>query len=399
MEHAARSGAPAIGASGTPRPGGAVPPRHPLWSVQVLRGVAALMVVIGHSQSAVSNVLAAEGMPFARSTALPWGAGVDLFFVISGFIMVRASARLFGTPGATAEFLRRRLIRIVPLYWLVTSLFLLLLGWASLRGGAAFPRAGAIIASFAFVPADTLGNGRLFPVYDLGWTLNYEMFFYALLVLVIGLPRGRALILLGSIIGACALIGTVIPGPSAAWFWTRPIILDFGLGVGIGALAVGEVRLPSLGRAALAIAALLALLADPAHLFDGAAGVTVANDWPRVLFAGVPVAALLAAAVLGAEPPMPRLALPFVRIGDASYSLYLLHPFALIVMEKMAQKLDGVRAMPGWLIALATILTAIAIALAGFHWIERPMTRALARRLAGPVRVSAPTQLNGRPSC
>jgi exopolysaccharide production protein ExoZ len=389
MDHAARPGAPAVGANGTPHPGGAVPPRHPLWSVQVLRGAAALMVVIGHSQSAVSNVLGAEGIAFARSTVLPWGAGVDLFFVISGFIMVRASARLFGTPGATAEFLRRRLLRIVPLYWLVTSL----------KGGAAFPGGAAILASFAFVPADTLANGRLFPVYDLGWTLNYEMFFYALLVLVIGLPRGRALMLLGSLIAALALIGTTIHGPSAAWFWTRPIILDFGLGVGIGALAIGGIRMPQIGRAVLAIAALLALLADPAHLFDGAAGVTVANDWPRVVFAGLPVAGLLAAAVLGPEPPMPRLALPFVRIGDASYSLYLLHPFALIAMEKMAQKLDGIRVMPGWLIALATILAAIAIALAGFRWIERPMTRVLAERLAAPLRRSAPTRPTGRPSC
>ena len=386
-------------ASSKVRPAGAVPPRHPFWTVQVLRGAAALMVVVGHSQSAIANFLDRVGMPFARSTILPWGAGVDLFFVISGFIIVHASGPLFGRAGATVEFLRRRLARIVPLYWLVTSLFLLLLGWASLKGGDAFPSATAILASYAFVPADTHADGRLFPVYDLGWTLNYEMFFYALLALVIAFPRNRALLLLGSLLGAIVLAGVGIRAPSAAWFWTRPIILDFGLGVGVGALVAAEIVLAVPVRIGLALVGLLALLLDPAHLFDGVAGATVANDWPRVLLAGLPVAALLSAAVLGPEPPMPRLALPFTRIGNASYSLYLLHPFALIAMEKLAQKLAGVRAMPGWLLALATVFAAIAIALAGYRWIERPMTRALIRRLRAFAPAPVSMQLNRRPSC
>jgi exopolysaccharide production protein ExoZ len=358
------------------------PPRPTLWTVQVLRGVAALMVVVGHSQSAVSGAVASGGQVFVRSALVPWGAGVDLFFVISGFIIVHASMRLFGRPGARRDFVTRRLIRIVPLYWLVTTLFLALLAAATLKGGDPFPDTMAILASYAFLPADTHGDGRLFPVFDLGWTLNYEMLFYALLALVVALPRRRALAMLAVLLALLVGIGQVVPLPPAAWFWTRPIVLDFGLGVVVGALVAAQVVLPKPLRAAIGVVGIAVLLADPGHVFDGPVGITVANAWPRVLFAGLPVAAVLAAALLGPEPRLPRLAVPFTRVGDASYSLYLFHPFALIAMEKAVQKLPSLRNVPGGLLALVTVVAAIALALAAYRWIERPMTVALATLFA-----------------
>ena len=375
------------GARRGPRPAGAVTPSatQTLWTVQVMRGVAALMVVIGHSQSAVAATVTLTGGTFARSTIVPWGAGVDLFFVISGFIMVHASARLFGRDGARVEFLRRRLIRIVPLYWLATTAFLALLAAATLKGGDPFPDARAILASYAFVPADTYGDGHLFPVFDLGWTLNYEMFFYGLLALVVAWPRRRALAALGVLLAVLVGIGAVVPGPSAAWFWTRPIILDFGLGLLVGALVAGRVVLPVRLRGVMALAGVAMLLADPFHVFDGVVGTTVANAWPRVLVAGVPVVMVLAAALLGPEPRLPRGAAPFTRVGDASYSLYLFHPFALIAMEKLAQKSPAIAGAPGWLLVAGTVVAALLIALAAFRWVERPMTAALARVLAPRV--------------
>ncbi|MDG6745798.1 acyltransferase family protein, partial [Staphylococcus aureus] len=200
---------------------------------------------------------------------------MDLFFVLSGFIMVHASTRLFGQGNAHEEFLRRRLVRIVPLYWLVTTLFLALLAAATLKGGDPFPDARAILASYTFVPANTWGDGRFFPVFDLGWTLNYEMFFYALFAFVVALPRGRALVAIGVMLVAATGIGAVVPGPSGLWFWTRPIILDFGLGLAVGALLGRGVVLPPMVRLALAAAGAALLLADPFHIFDGAVGVTV----------------------------------------------------------------------------------------------------------------------------
>lgn len=374
-----------IGAMAGVHPVGAVPPSatRTLWRVQAMRGAAALMVVIGHSQSAAARIVTDAGGRFARSTIVPWGAGVDLFFVLSGFIIVHASGRLFGRAGARGDFVRRRLVRIVPLYWLVTTLFLALLAAAAWKGGDRFPGGVAILASYAFIPADTYGDGRLFPVFDLGWTLNYEMLFYALFALVVPLPRRRALAMAGLLLVAAVAIGGIVPVSPAAWFWTRPIILDFGLGVAVGACVARAIVLAPPVRIALAVVGAAVLLADPLHAFDGPVGVTVANDWPRVLAAGLPIAAVLAAAVLGPEPPMPRVLLPVAVIGDASYSLYLVHPVALIAAEKLAQKLPLVRAAAGWQLVLAMVLAALAIAIAVHRGVERPMTAALGRRRAG----------------
>ena len=208
------------------------------------------------------------------------------------------------------------------------------------------------------------------------------MAFYALFASVVVLPRGRALMAIGVALVVAVAMGAVVPGPSALWFWTRPIILDFGLGLAVGALLGRGLVLAPVGRIALAVVGAVLLLADPAHLFDGAAGVTVANEWPRVICAGLPVAMLLAAAVLGPEPAMPRVLLPAALVGDASYPLYLFHPFALILTEKLAQKAPVVRDAAGWQLVAFMMVVALGVAFAAHRWIERPMTTHLARRAA-----------------
>src|SRR5580700_9067411 len=92
--------------------------------IQLLRAFAALCVVAFHAQNDASVVAARLGKAFTRSEAFPWLAGVDIFFVISGFIMVYASARLFGSAQGPRIFLAHRIARIVPLYWATTMLYL-----------------------------------------------------------------------------------------------------------------------------------------------------------------------------------------------------------------------------------------------------------------------------------
>src|SRR5665213_384 len=95
-------------------------------AIQILRAVAALMVVLSHAQNDALREAIANGYRFTRFELLPWDSGVDLFFVISGFIMVYSSQRLFATPGAGGAFISRRLIRIVPLYWMITAIALVI---------------------------------------------------------------------------------------------------------------------------------------------------------------------------------------------------------------------------------------------------------------------------------
>jgi exopolysaccharide production protein ExoZ len=358
-------------------------PSQTLWTVQWMRAAAALMIIVGHSGGAVASVAEQIRAGFTRPNILPWGAGVDLFFVISGFIMVHASRRLFGQPDAVAEFLKRRLTRIIPLYWLTTSLFLAILAAATLKGGDPFPSGTAIIASYLFIPFDSYGNGRSFPVFDLGWTLNYEMFFYALFALTVWLPRARAMTMLAVLLLVAIVIGNFVPPSSTAlYFWTRPILVDFGLGIGVGMIVARGVTLRKPLRLFMAFGGFALVILDPMHLFNGPIGTTVANEWPRVLFSGIPVSIALAGAVLGPEPRAHRSLWPLTFLGDASYSLYLFHPFSLILMEKLVQKSRVIASLDGHLILAATVTMAIVSALFAYRFIERPMTRRLSARLA-----------------
>src|SRR5579872_4516496 len=113
-----------------------------------MRGVAAVLVVISHIVRQTRQDWHGSGEIDSRSVLLG-GLGVYIFFVISGFIIQYTSQDMFGQKGASSEFLRQRITRIVPLYWLLTSLAILFP--AVLYLGHRITIAGAV-ASFAFLP-------------------------------------------------------------------------------------------------------------------------------------------------------------------------------------------------------------------------------------------------------
>jgi len=360
-------------------------------SVQVLRGLAALMVVFGHAQHHAFVQSQKLGGGFERVHLLPWGAGVDIFFVISGFIMVYASDGLFGRPGAASEFLGRRVARIVPLYWFFTALYVMVVtvGLAGTTRDAAGP--ATILASFAFWPAYGPGHEVPLPVLELGWTLNYEMFFYLLFAAFIGLRRGRAVMAVAATLAALVIAGLMV-GPSAAapFFWTRPIVLEFGFGMGIALLLRNGVLLSGLARGALLVGGFAILFVDPIDSAHQAMTWTTPNDFARVFGWGLPAALIVAAAVLGRQAGPSPLAGLGLLLGDASYVLYLSHPFVIVAIRKAAQAagLEGPATL--WAIVAVTLVAACAVAVAIHRWIERPVTRLVQgllvrRRAASPV--------------
>ena len=156
--------------------------------VQVLRGLAALAIAALHAQADARALAEARGLGFTPLLHLPWAAGVDVFFVISGLIMVHASRGLFAREGARGTFLKRRLARIVPLYWAVTLLYLAVALTTPALLNSALLDPAPILASFLFIPF-TRPDGAVQPLYSLGWTLNFEMLFYVLFAATIGWPK------------------------------------------------------------------------------------------------------------------------------------------------------------------------------------------------------------------
>jgi exopolysaccharide production protein ExoZ len=343
--------------------------------VQLLRALAATAVVATHVQYDFVHHL---GLP----NALPeWfgflGAGVHLFFVISGFIMVYSAERLFGRPTGPSEFLRRRIARIIPLYWTVTTV---MLAYDLARGFAAADASSRLIlSSYLFVPY-LRPSGEMGPLYGVGWTLNYEMFFYV--VFAVGLLFSRAVAICGitGFFAALALVhGRSYRLPLPFDFWFNPIILEFCLGMLLGWTHRRGFRLPA------ALCPVLLAAAAAGFVWEATAWRPPLPDW---LGLGLPSTLAVAAVTLTGRP----LAFAaFDRLGDASYAIYLVHPMVIAVARMLSEHAPlRPGAMP-WEYLTAVLAVSIGAALLVHDWLEKPLTLYCRRLLlAGPLAAAAP---------
>ena len=296
-------------------------------------------------------------------------AGVDVFFVISGFIIWREALRPAATPGV---FFWRRLTRVAPAYWFAT----LAVGAIALVWPRFMPEVvvspSHLLASLAFIPhADPLG--RIFPVLPPGWTLDYEAGFY-LMVSVALLAPARARLALA--LGALALMS--LPGfvfTPLYGLGANPMLLEFAAGVWLAHRADRGARIPP--GAGLVFGGLgLALLA----LME----VTGFRDiLLRPLLWGLPAVMIVAGAL--AIEPVRALAPPpvLVRLGDASYAIYLCH------LPAVGLALAALGAVPVWVFAPAAVLASVIAGLAFHHAIERPLIAAC-RSIPGRLAAARP---------
>jgi peptidoglycan/LPS O-acetylase OafA/YrhL len=351
------------------------PPRATLLNIQSLRALAALMVVFVHIE-------ALAVMAGGRAEALDFGnGGVDLFFVISGFIMVFTTGR---KPMGPMTFLAARWRRIAPLYWSVTlAVFALaMLAPRLLQNTQAdLPH---LIASLLFLPLQR-ADGTMRPVVFVGWTLNLEMAFYVLFAAGLMFRRrvlGVALTF-GALLALAAWAQWARPADPVLLFYTTPMVLEFGFGMLLG-LAwpyLPRSRAPALALGAAAVAAFVLILAAPT-LWPGA---------ERMLIYGLPAAVIVAAA-LTLERSGLALRWAWTRqLGNASYAIYLSHVFVTQAVILAAARLHLHGALAAALLAVVA-LAGVAAAGLGLHYaVERPLDAllgALKCRYA-PLRLAA----------
>ena len=342
-----------------------------LVSLQYLRAGAALLVVYLHATIQFNTLSGPAGM------ALEIGkCGVDVFFVLSGYVMWMSTAAKSMT---VADFLKRRLVRIVPLYWIMTSIAAAVAYFLPQILKSTKFEIHHVIASLLFIPwpnpVFSSDSGQavvdaLKPVITPGWTLNFEMFFYVLFAIALWVPKRSRIFALVLIIGGAFLVLNALAGHGDAFqFYGSGLIFEFLAGTLLGALEPLR-RFVGGGRAALPvlIAALFFLIFNDARF----------PSVSRTLVLGPPAAILLATAVELERAGRVRFLKLFDELGNASYSIYVTHIFVVAGLRIIPKAL-GIDVMASGRIAFMVMALAIAslVGIAVHEWVEKPVIKFL----------------------
>lgn len=316
-----------------------------LSSLQMLRALAALLVVVVH--------ITAHGQTPTYWNGL--GAiGVDIFFVISGVVMVIASE---GKRRTFSEFMRDRLTRIAPLYWLALTLFMAVI--LTDQVNRIIPSASEIIRAYLFIPYTDSRSGDPVPFLGPGWTLSCELLFYALFGASVALGRwkqvGFLFVVFAVLVGLRPVLGDI---GALGMRLSSPIMFEFLFGVILGRVLVSGWTPPFFVGATILAAAALVIVGESFGPW---------SKLPRVIGFGVPAAMIVTGVVL-LEPLLQdrRWTAPIVFLGNASFSLYLSHPFTI----EFSRRLGIVETASN---SIVLIVACVAIGCATFVLVERPL--------------------------
>jgi exopolysaccharide production protein ExoZ len=342
-------------------------PQSPLFRINILQGLrtyAALPVVLFHTGFTLHGV---------NKIGI---FGVHMFFLLSGYIM----AHICTTD--RHAFLRRRLIRIVPSYWAMTLLLYFVAAKFPYLMNATHAVPAELIKSLFFVPFQK-SNGLYQPILFVGWTINYEMYFYMLLGIALLIAPRRPLLVASVMLLAIAGVCTFFAASNAiARFYSDPVILEFIFGLlayyCVAAFPAGPRDRAKHVWAGIVLVSLILLPVIEA--FDLLPSLPLVVRFGPLSFLLITASCLLA--IAGSDL---RVGL-IVLIGDASYTLYLVHPYVEMAIDRIiARRLPWLHITTplGCVIAVAS---AVAVSIALYLYIEKPMLRYLTKKFCGRVR-------------
>lgn len=345
--------------------------RKEIFSVQYLRGIAALLVVLVHVLQEVGNHTSNSFLlNFYHFKELGF-IGVDVFFVISGFIMMYIHGNDFQKKNISLNFLKKRIVRVVPLYWILTSVTaFLLFFYPSIFGGGKVFDAHHVFASYIFIPAYN-SIGLPLPILGPGWSLNYEFYFYVLFSIFLLFPKRYFVPSLTVLFLFSCLSGFIVNDNPILWMVTNPILFEFLFGIYIANLfSKGKLKnyiIP------LAFGVALVLI-----------NIYIRFDMQYRLFSYGVTSALLLMGVLAYENKIgirnPNKFLLF--LANISYSLYLSHVFSYKIILKLIPS-NIITSFPDT-IAILVIIFSVVIAYIIYVLIEKPVNKILKKVLFKP---------------
>lgn len=347
--------------------------------IEQLRALAVLSVVMAHTLYELRHFGSAGAAVRDFFHGIPFHYGVDLFFVISGFIMMHTFSGQFGAKGAVRGFIVRRLVRIVPAYWVYTTLFLLVL--LVLPGVADRAQFDAVhyATSLFFLPYLSETQG-LSPLLAIGWSLNYEIYFYLFFAFGIAFHRTVGI----RIVVLCCAVSflmaqTLLPFSAAQLVFAKDYLFIFLMGM--LCFTVHRKIRPSL------LLSLIFLCISVVSFY------TDINS--HALKIGCAAAALfLLYGIIAANARESLL----TRIGTWSYIIYLSHAFVLETLSLLFKKFMGTSMVSIGLYSLSVLVAAVLWAALYHHYADIPMTNWLKKKLLKPPASSQPSRSPGQPT-
>jgi exopolysaccharide production protein ExoZ len=290
-----------------------------LFGIQMLRGIAALLVVFHHT---LEESRASSGAHSPDWLTTAGAAGVDIFFVISGFIMLYVSFPPGRGPLGSGSFLRRRIMRIYPLYWVCCAGVLAL--WAVGLFASKPISIPIIVKSIFLLPTPDSLVG-------VSWTLSYEIYFYIVFAAALAL-RGRVATVVATIstIVAMQVVASCFLAGEIGQFLANPISLEFCFGLMLALFWRRRLQKP----AAIGLSVLCLVVIATAPLYIVHSSTNGLPDVARTIVWGVP-AVFLVGAALSVGPPTSVVSRFAVLLGDASYAIYLTHVFVMVSYAKL----------------------------------------------------------------
>jgi peptidoglycan/LPS O-acetylase OafA/YrhL len=322
--------------------------------LQILRITAAFMVLLTHSTFHASERLDRHFRVWERGAT-----GVSIFFVLSGFVMVYSSTKLLSDSNGWKIFAERRIVRIVPMYWIASTIKVIaILVTAGYALHAQFSPINAV-ASYLFLPAYNT-EGHIGPVLGVGWTLNFEMLFYFLFTLAL-LFRVSVYKFVGGVLAVLAL-GAFFRQPNwpAVSFYLDTSVLQFFYGMVIAKACLANMHVPKYLAIPLLELGFLGLL----------------GPWPPLLqlhglHYGL-AAALIVYSMASLEDSLTRIPRFVLYMADASYVIYLFHPFISPAVPTALMKLH---LFDPWLSVVCSVILSLAGGCLIYTLVDAPITK------------------------
>lgn len=343
-------------------------------NIQALRGIAVLMVVLMHSLHIEQKYGGAQSLlPHFFQFGM---AGVDLFFVISGFVMVTVTRGKFQNPRQSLRFVYHRMARIYPTYWVYSLLLLIVFfvrpTWINAAGGNQVD----ILASFLLLPSHIL------PMVVVGWTLIHEVYFYLVFAGILLLVPERKLVYAVLLWGGCVWLLNTYSNSTSPWISviSHPLTLEF-----IGGCLIAILYFNTAVRIRIAILLLLAAAGAAASFvgfqyYQHVTGAVTLSDWWRVAILGIP-ALLVVYCLSNAEKNGYVIHSSLVSVGDASYSIYLSHILTLSASGRIWALFASDSVLDNVIMVPALYGLVLLVGFLSYRMVEKPILR-LSRRIA-----------------